>query len=168
MKYIVLILTALSFNSYACAEEKCSTDLKKASLEDVLDIKTDVPEFLKDATITVTLKDGRTSTVSANEFKVVKRIQQFIVKREKLEYVTKCSSNDRNRVSVMAGQGTQSGLSRNNDNAPDQVTVENKVGAVYGAQYQYKTDLTIFSKPLSIGVQGQTNKTGSLLLGVDF
>jgi hypothetical protein len=171
MKYVMIILiAAISTISYA-GSEQCSSGTRKATLNEQYNVNTDVPAHLKGATITITLADGRSSTVPAEKFKVVPRKQQLIVKHDTVETTITCSTQQpiqRNRVSVLAGRGTQEGLDRNNDNAPNEVTVENKVGPIFGAQYQYKTDWKVLKMPLSFGVQGQTNKTGSVMVGVDF
>lgn len=164
MKYLLLIITML-FTLTVHAE--CETSTSADEVKEKLEIKTDVPKFLEGATITVTLKDGRTSTVPAEKYKVVARQQQFIVTKVENTTATLCSANvERHRVSLAAGKGTKSGLDA--DKSGSVATVENRVGAVFGAQYQYRTDVKVFSLPLSVGGQLQTNKTGSVLLGLDF
>lgn len=70
MKY--LILSLLMISGAAFAQESCQTVSQ--------DVNTPVPLELKDATIIVRTKDGKEREMSENEFKVVKRKQQFKVK----------------------------------------------------------------------------------------
>lgn len=150
---------------FAFASENCSTDVSAESVEQQLEIKTDVPSHLKGATITVRLADGRESTVSAEQFKVVARKQQFIVTKTKQLEKTMCSAElKKNRVSLLAGNGPKEGLDRTNNGST--VTVESKVGAVGGLQYQRL--LPILKNRLSVGAQLQTNESVLVNVGLDF
>ena len=124
---------------------------------------TDVPSHLKGATIIVRLADGRESSVPAEKFKVVPRKQQFIVTRTEKQKLISCVNNtpNKNRASLVGGYGSRNGLTVSSNGSV--VEVENKVGLVGGLQYQ-----RLITDKLSIGVQGQTNKTGSVLIGLDF
>jgi hypothetical protein len=161
-KYLIALLALFSMVAFAgdpvCSEQ---TSAEEATAE--LEIKTDVPNYLKGATITVTLADGSSSTVPAEKFKVVPRLQQFITTHTATTKVVSCSTNspNKNRVSLLGGHGAQAGL--NSSVSGTTTEVESKTGLVGGAQYQ-----RMLNDTLSIGVQGQTNKTGSLLLGIDF
>ncbi len=170
MKYLLTILAMFSVTAHA--EQSCNTQTSDYAATEQMEIKTDVPKHLEGATITVTLKDGRTSTVPAEKFKVVPRKQQFIVTKLDRSTKTSCTSvvtdEQKNRVSVLGGYGSKDGLDRDDSQAPNSVEFKSKVGAVFGAQYQRKLGVKVFDLPVSAGVQGQTNKTGSVLLGVDF
>lgn len=166
----LLIILLLTLSAAANAKTQCQTSSSEEQVEEQTEIKTDVPKHLEGATITITLKDGSQSTVPAEKFKVVPRKQQFIVTKTSKSSKEVCTVSElqRNRISLLGGHGAQEGLDSNRSNAPSEVTVESRVGVVLGAQYQYRTDLKVLNMPLSIGVQGQTNKTGSVLLGLDF
>lgn len=168
MKKLIVILMLLGLVSYAVADEACTTQTGQEESTDKQEITTDVPAWLKGATITVTLANGKSSTVSANLFKVVPRKQQFVVTHTERTNVVSCinNSNYKNRVSVLGGRGTKDGLDRNNTNTPNEVDVSSRNGFVAGLQYQRL--LPILSDRFSIGVQVQTNKTASGLLGLDF
>lgn len=167
-KYLLLTTLLLTFNVNAKTE--CYISRTEDKVDEQLEINTDVPKHLRGATITITLKDGSSSVVPAEKFKVVPRLQQFIVTKTSKTNTQTCNIQDskKHRVSVMGGKGAQEGLNVNNTSAPDVVSIESRVGAVMGAQYQYKTDLEVLDMPVSIGVQGQSNQTGSLMLGIDF
>lgn len=162
-KYIVLMLSLLSIVAFA-SEPVCTQQTDAAESTGQLEIKTDVPNYLKGATITVTLADGSSSTVPAEKFKVVARRQQFITTHTESKTVVSCTTNtpNKNRVSLLGGHGAQEGVTRA-ATSPTSATVESNVGLVGGAQYQ-----RMLNDRFSLGVQGQTNKTGSILIGVDF
>lgn len=168
MKYILILIMMATSVAYS-EDNNCSATRSSQEVEEQYDIKTDVPRYLEGATITVTLKDGKSSTVPAEKFKVVPRKQQFITKRTKQTDVLVCKEPpQRHRVSVLVGSGSKDGLDRNDNYDVDTAQVKSKVGINAGVQYQYKTDLKIFNKPLSFGIQGVSNKTGAGLLGIDF
>ena len=153
-----LIIAALFLSGTVYAGETCSETAEQAIEQK--EIKTDVPKFLEGATITVQLKDGRESRVPAERFKVVPRKQQFLVTKTKSTML--CKASEKNRVSVLGGYGTKASLSKT-VNSPSDTTVKTNEGAVGGLQYQRKV-----SNRLSIGAQGQSNKTVSIIVGVDF
>lgn len=171
MKYLIAFITMFSVVT-ANADQKCSTQSSEYEASEKMEIKTDVPKHLEGATITITLKDGRTSTVPAEKFKVVPRKQQYIVTKMDRSTNTTCSmtveQSQKNRISLLGGSGTKDGLDRDDSNSPNSVSVKNRTGAVFGAQYQRQIGVKVLDMPLSVGIQGQTNATGSVLLGVDF
>lgn len=161
MKYLIIAML-VSFGAHA-AEPVCSEENSQEVATETKEITTDVPSHLKGATIIVRTADGRESSVPAEKFKVVPRKQQFIVTKTEKAKVLSCTTNEpkKNRVAVLGGHGAQGGLKSSQSGST--VEVESKTGAVGGLQYQ-----RMLNDTLSIGVQGQTNKTGSLLIGIDF
>jgi len=129
-------------------------------VKETREIKTDVPNHLKGATITVRLADGKESTVPAEKFKVVPRLQQFIVTKTN-QLSKKYCTPGKNRVSVMAGRGPREGLKRTV--TASKVVVESDVGGMVGAQYQ-----RLINKDISLGIQGQSNETVLINIGLDF
>lgn len=160
-KLIMLMLLAAS--PVLAGEPQCTEQTGLTEAKEKLEITTDVPGHLKGATITIRQTDGRESTVPAERFKVVPRMQQFIVTKLETSKVRSCTTNEprKNRVSLLGGYGARNGLSVTSTSST--TTVESKSGAVGGAQYQ-----RMLGERWSIGVQGQTNESGSLLLGLDF
>lgn len=116
----------------------------------------EVPAALKDAEIVVSLKDGSQAKFSANDWKVVPRID-----KKKAQPVAKAEEKN-NRISVLGGYGSLASLKKSVD-ASGKASINTREGIVGGLQYQRKV-----SDRISIGAQGQTNKTFSLLLGLDF
>ena len=156
MKYFIVAML-LSLQAYA----ECTEELSEEIVMETKEITTDVPSHLKGATIIVRLADGRESSVPAEKFKVVPRKQQFVVSKTERSKLLSCRENKKNRVSLLGGHGAQSGLT--SKQSGNTVEVESDVGIVGGAQYQ-----RMLNDMLSVGAQIQTNKTGSVLLGVDF
>jgi hypothetical protein len=172
MKTFIMFLVMFSvlafvllFSLPAIASDDCKTSTGEELAMERLEINTDVPKWLQGATIIVKQADGKESIVSADKFKVVPRKQQFIVTKTKQESVTMCktegASRKHNRVSLLGGYGSNGKLSTTS--SASKATVEQEYGPVGGLQYQRS-----LSDTLSIGVQGQTNKNSSLLLGIDF
>ena len=169
MKKLIAICVLCS-PMFAYAAETCSTSSGAETVEEQMEIKTDVPKHLKGATICVVQADNKMSCVPAEKFKVVPRKQQFIVSKTKQLDKTSCVSEvevlkeaeaKKNRVSLMAGNGPKEGLDRSSDGTT--VTVESKVGAIGGAQYQ-----RLLNDRLSVGAQLQTNKSVLVNVGLDF
>jgi hypothetical protein len=156
MKYFILLML-VSSSSMA----DCTSETKAWETQEQYVISTDVPSHLKGATITVKRADGKETTVPAEQFKVVPRKQQFLVKAVLKIHGITCRENKSNRVSLLGGYGSRNGLSSSSDGTT--TTVETSTGLVGGAQYQRMLD-----DRWSLGVQGQTNNTGSLLFGLDF
>ena len=162
MNKLIMLMLLVAGNAQG-GEPQCTEQVGQAEAKEKLEITTDVPSHLKGATITIKQADGRESTVPAERFKVVPRMQQFIVTKLETSKVTSCTTNEprKNRVSLLGGYGARNGLKVTTSGSV--TTVESSSGAVGGAQYQ-----RMLGERWSIGVQGQTNETGSLLLGLDF
>lgn len=158
-KLIILSLLAISVQ----AKENCKIEINSEGVIDYHEIKTDVPSYLKGATIIIRQADGKESQVPAERFKVVPRIQQFIASKKVVAIMQTCKVDDfKHRASVLGGYGSQNGTEAKVV-SPTTVEVSNKVGLSAGLQYQYKV-----TDKVSAGVQVQSNKTGSVLLGLDF
>ncbi len=157
------ILMSVFILPTAAIAENCKTVSSGSEIKEQLVLSTDVPSHLKGATITVRLADGTESIVPAEKFKVVPRKQQFITTKTMQRNETRCESDpkDKNRISLLAGEGPKEGLTRTQDGSA--VTVESKVGAVGGAQYQ-----RLLTEKLGVGVQVQSNKTALGVLSLDF
>jgi hypothetical protein len=159
MKYIIL---AALFSVSAFASKDCSVTRSNHEVLEEKVITTDVPSHLKGAKIIVKLADGKESEVPAELFKVVPRKKQVIVTKVQNDTVMTCNGEGyKNRISLLAGHGTRSGMRKSV--GTDVAEFETKTGLVGGAQYQ-----RVIKGRLSVGGQVQTNKTGSLMLGLDF
>jgi len=160
MKYI---LASLLLISTAYAKNNCSVTSQSLDVLETVVINSDVPNHLKGAKIVVYLNDGKSSTVPAELFKVVPRRQERLISKVAKTTTETCRefAEHKNRVSLLAGQGPKSGLTK--DVSPGKVEIESRTGAVGGLQYQ-----RLLNERISVGVQGQTNKSGALMIGLEF
>jgi hypothetical protein len=162
MKYLSLLFIAmLALN--AQASDTCTLSDSSAEVaEEKMEIKTDVPSHLVGATIVVRLADGRETSVPAEKFKVVPRVQQFVVTKTKKTDTLVCKGEQKkNRVSVHAGNGPKEGLKSTNYGTF--VEVETNVGAIYGVQYQH-----LITDKISVSGQVQSNESVLIGIGLDF
>ena len=168
MKYAIIFLTMFLTNVVAKAES-CTEHTSASQVLEQTEIKTDVPKHLIGATITVTLANGKSSTVPAEKFKVVPRLQQYLVTKVSQSTVKSCTnvSPNKNRVTGLLGYGATGHLDRSADASSE--TVESSRGAMGGVMYQRLLD-----DHWSLGIQGQgtdfsrNNKTGLIGVGYDF
>lgn len=160
MKYIVALLVLFPTLSYS---KDCSTVSRQEEVTETIVINKDVPSHLKGAKIIVELANGQRSEVPAEQFKVVPRKQERLISRVKDRITETCieSKNSLNRVMILGGYGAKEGIDRTNKTTSTKL--ESNVGVVGGLQYQ-----RLLNEQISVGVQGQTNQTGSLMIGLDF
>lgn len=129
----------------------------------------EMPKYLEGATVTVTLKNGKTYEYKSEKMAVVPRenidinaakVAGFETLRKKI--VNKeIVKNKKNRIYGLIGQGPTGGLDVSTNGS--HYSVEHDRGTVGGIGYQRKLDETI-----NVGIQIQNNNTTSLSLGVDF
>lgn len=127
------------------------------------------PAYLKDAVITVTLKNGKQYTYSANEYMVVKRGAVKKVDKEStgqtvthvVVFSSEVKSSKKNRATLVVGYGPTGSL--DNTDSASKTEIEAKDGVVGGV---------ILSRDLNqdVHVSGAvlTNKTGLIGVGVGF
>lgn len=127
----------------------------------------EVPSYLKDGVITVTLKDGKVYTFSANEYKVVKRGAKAkpIAKVEKSEQqqapAAPAQESHKNRISLLVGHGLTGKM--NLSSGPSTVDVQQDRDVIGGVMLQ--RDL---NKDYHLIGGALTNKTFLLGVGVGF
>ena len=129
-------------------------------------------KYLEGATVTVTLKNGKTYTYKSEEYAVVKRAnmskniyaaaevkqaRKIIKKVEKGELV----KQKKNRVYILGGYGSTGKLETSTNGS--RYETKHEKGAVGGVGYQRKVN-----EKLNLGIQVQTNGTTSLSIGTDF
>lgn len=126
------------------------------------------PEFLKDGTITIALKNGKTYTFSTNTHMVVKRgvkklpqengvIVTKIVKEEKT------ADGGKRLRHIVSGEVLRSNRSLSTSVSANEVEVRNQKELGLGVQYQYN-----FHGDLFLGGRVDTNGGAGLSLGVGF
>ncbi len=168
MKYIIIML--MFFVNVAQAAESCSENVNVDTKDVVYAVNTDMPKHLKGATITVTLANGKTSTVSADKFMVVPRKQQTVVGQDKISTKTiSCTNNldtKKNIVFVDAKKeytGIETSTSVNGNT--QQVTVSSKKELVPGLNYYRRQ---ILDSKIGAGVGIDTNGQLKGMVGLDF
>ena len=127
----------------------------------------ETPSYLKDASITVTLKNGKQYKYSANEYAVVKRENPKNVVIE-INHEGKRTTHQSpaivvggpNTVKALGGAGP-SGLKMTIGSSS--VTIEQDYGFTYGLGYSRQ-----LNKRWSLEAVGLSNKTGLLGLGYSF
>lgn len=149
MKYLTLIILSLSFTTYA----------------------QEVPEFLKDGTITVTLKNGKTHTFSANEYAVVKRQAKPQVKIAESSEVMEVArinpsvkSESKRHKHIISGEVLSSRNGELKDSAdPSHITVKTRRKVGVGIMYQNN-----IYKDLYLGGRIDSNGGAGLNIGLGF
>lgn len=127
-----------------------------------------MPKYLEGATVTVTLKNGKTYSYKSEDMAVVPRKQMtrpsdlaaakvIIQKVEKGQLV----KEKKNRIYVLGGYGNTGDMKVSTDGSTYET--KHKRGVVGGIGYQRK-----LNQKINVGVQAQTNGTTSLSLGTDF
>ena len=123
------------------------------------------PEYLQGGTITVTLKDGKSYTFSADEYAVVKRGSESAKPTMVAEEASKTvlvvqKAEKKNRVTMHAGTGYYKMRDSYVDNA---YTISQSRDALLGISYSRK-----LNEEFSIGGTIHTNETITFDVGVDF
>lgn len=164
MKLILLTLAVfLIVATKVFAGDSCVISSQQEEIQETKLITTDVPKHLKGAVILIIQVDGSKSAVPAELFKVVPRKQQRIVTKVATNTQKVCKEFGllKNRVSVLGGSGVKAGLDK--DLKDGSVDVKSRTGFVGGVQYQ-----RLLNEKISVGVQGQSNRTGLISVGLDF
>lgn len=158
--FILLIV----FGCHATKAEDCTDTQQKNEVQEEQVITTDVPNHLKDAVIIVRTKDGRESTVSANQFKVVPRKQQRLVTKVKeyTERICKVSGKEKNLL-MFGGRRDHKDLDTQVNGKT--ATVESEKGLVLDASYLRQN---IFDSKLGVGAGVDSNGTLRGIIGVEF
>lgn len=144
MKKLTFIILLLSLNCFAA----------------------EAPSYLKDATVTVTLKGGKTYTYSANEYAVV--VRTSMDKSEPMTQTPEAKTVEASSTTA-AGPNTfrafvgvgPSGFSTTT--TPGSVSIEQDYGALFGVGYSRQ-----FTPRWSLEVVGLSNKTGIMGAGYSF
>ncbi len=167
MKAFILSML-FAVNSFAATD--CS-EVENVEAKDVVyKVNTDMPKHLKGATITVTLADGKSSTVPADKFMVVPRKQQTVVGQDKLVNKTvSCLTKDdaRKNLVFVNAQKEYTGVETRTTAVPNgtQLAVDVKKEVVPGLNY-YRRDIkdSRIGAGLGLDAKGQVNG----MIGLDF
>ncbi len=164
MKHIVASVIFVLFSTPLSSLAKTDADQSCSVSEVEQDVNTPVPPNLEGATILVKTKDGKVREMSANEFKVVPRKQQFKV-RERTVYApcqeAEEKTSHKNILSLTLGRS----LTDYSMTAPTTgtVRVENQYKLAPGLMYQRE----IFDR-VYLGAHVDTHKTVGGSVGIGF
>lgn len=165
-KLIIFLLIAVV--SVAQAKETCEESIEVHSQDVTYEVNTDMPKHLKGATITVTLADGKTSTVPAEKFMVVPRVQKTVVGQNKIlaKNVT-CSKSGNKNILIGEVRKDVTGHETKTEAIPGGIksSTSSVKEVVPGINY-YRREL--FDSSIGAGVGVDTNGTVKALIGVDF
>lgn len=128
----------------------------------------EVPGYMKDGVITVTLKNGKQYTFSANEYKVVSRKaspKQELAKQEeaKPQGNYRAPAEPKRLKHIVSGEVVRSNGGLDTKTRSNDVEVRNKKELGLGLQYQYN-----FHGDMFMGGRVDTNGGAGLNLGVGF
>jgi len=133
----------------------------------------EVPKYLKDGKITVTLKNGKTYEYSANEYMVVKRKDKAtptkivaaapVVTDEGTKVVRSEPAEQKRHKHIVSVEAMNSQRGLRSSTSPNMVDVETKREFGLGLQYQNN-----FYKDLYLGGRIDTNGGAGVNLGLGF
>jgi len=159
MKYLLLfLLTTNTASALECG--KTNQSIHTVKLE--VDAQTDVPKFLRGATITITQANGKTETVKAEEFMVVKRKHKRpVLSTVVFKTTLKCS--DISKKNIISGKLVDgySDVSTNVTGKSAKISLDRQLGV--GLQYQRQVADKLF-----LGVGADSNRGAEALLGFGF
>lgn len=131
----------------------------------------DIPTYLKDGVITVTLKDGKQYTFSANEYKVVKRGSKAKVEvaqeeiKQAQEEVSKPAQvvESKRHKHIVSGELVRSENGLDTTTQANEVNIKTKKEIGVGIQYQYN-----IYRDLYLGGRFDSNGGTGINFGVGF
>lgn len=169
MKHI--FLTILLIGSVSNADNKsCKVSEESTIIEKQEDVNTKVPRDLEGAEIIIKRKDGTTETIKSEEFKVVKRKQQFKVKERSIIQRVECAptiivkeKKEKKNLLAVGARRDHTGLHKSvNGNIG---TVSSERAMVLDLSY---TRRQILDSPFALGVGLDTNGVLRGLVGIEF
>jgi hypothetical protein len=142
----------------------CEYDRKMVTEPVEYSVNKGLPSHLKGATITITLSDGKSSTVSAEKFMVVPRVQRTIVGENKLIIVKKTCQDDLNKNTLMIeGRHDIKNVVTEKQGLSAHTYAEKEL--IPGIDYYRRQ---ILDTPIGAGIGIDTNATPKVFLGIDF
>ena len=159
MKYLLLLLLSTTVTANECSESS-----KKQSDEVTYAVNKDIPNHLKGATITVTLVDGRTSTVSADKFMLVPR-KQYTVVGESSTTTKTVTCKAKNKKNILMVEARKDITELDTETTVNQAKVVTRKDLVPGFNY-YRRE--VLDSRFGLGGGIDTNGTVKALLGVEF
>lgn len=159
MKYLLILL--LSTTTLA---NDCSESTEKQTNEVAYAVNKDMPKHLKGATITITLADGSTSTVSADKFMVVPRKQYTVVGESSSTTKTMtCKAKTKKNSLMVDARKDITGLDTETNGS--QAKVVAKKDLVPGLNY-YRRE--VMDSNIGVGAGVDSNGVVKAIVGFDF
>lgn len=163
MKYVLVFLMSMS----AQAKELCTQDRKEIQEEVKYEVNKGLPSHLVGAKITVTLADGSSSTVPAEKFMVVPRVQKTVLGVNKAVVVTESCKGSGNKHTVMLG-----GRKDIKGHTVETKTTPTGAQADVYADKGLVGDVGLYVRKLvgdvGAGASVDTNGTPRVFIGIDF
>lgn len=162
MKNLIVIFTLLT--THQLIAENCVRD-EQTKLEDVVHVvDTSIPAHLKGAKITVTLADGRSSTVAAEQFMVVPRKQRTVVGQNKSSVTSLvCRQDSKKNILMLEARKDVTDLDVETVSKTANVYSERSI--VPGLNY-YRREL--MDSAIGAGIGVDANGTVKGMIGTDF
>lgn len=161
MKYTLVIISLFLVN-FAHAET-CSTDTSSTTVDVLEDVNTKVPKALKGAQIIIRRADGKEEVLKAEDYKVVKRVQQFKVKERSVVQKLTCNKDPNKNLIMVGGRKDYTGLDTTVNGKT--ATVESKRGLVMDASFLRQK---VLDTRLGLGAGVDTNGTVRGIVGFEF
>lgn len=162
MKTLLILLTVISLS--ANASDKCTYTEQEAETDVVYEVHTDTPKHLAGATITITLADGKSSTVPAEKFMVVPRKQKTVVGKNKVVLAIRSCNDDVKKTTVML-EARKDITDIETETIGNNAKTYSKKGIVPGLDVYRRQ---ILDTPVGIGAGVDSNGTLKGMIGLDF
>lgn len=169
MKTLIIVFGIL-FAMNLMAEESCKVNESTVIKEATEDVNTEVPKELEDGEIIVRTKDGKERVLKSNEFKVVKRKQQFKVKERVIVQRVECEpqiviqkANERKNLVSLGVRKDY--ISLDKSISGNSATIRKEEGLVFDLSY-FRRD--ILDSRIGLGIGLDTNETLRGIIGLEF
>jgi hypothetical protein len=165
MKNLNIILTGILViltTKVALGDECGKTTVSTIRQESEMDVVTSAPKFLQKATITITQANGKSETVSADDYMVVKRkhkrpLSVILLKQNTLQ----CKNTSKKNIISGKLVDGYSDVSTKVNGKSATISLDRQLGV--GLQYQRRIMERVY-----LGVGADSNKGTEALLGFDF
>ena len=160
--FILTMFLVLSNNALAleCGESQSVTSTEESKIE----VTTNTPKFLRNATITLTKADGSKEVLKAEDYMIVKRKHSRPVIKEttkEMSLACKNTQSDRKNIISLKAVDGYSDVKKQENGQTTSIKVDRQVGV--GLQYQRAVTERVY-----LGVGADSNRGAEALLGVGF
>lgn len=167
---MIIIAVLLSLNAFS--QDKCEVRSTETVSEEKEDVNTPTPKELEDATIIVRTKDGKERKLTAKEFKVVKRKQQFKTKERVVIQRVECppkivtvKAKENKNLVMLGGRYDYTNLSSNVNANGNSAQLYSKRATILDLSYFRRN---MFNSKFGAGLGIDTNGTPRIMGGFEF